>query len=91
LSGPLANWDFLLARSEAKKSSGVGAQLEQVTDVDESMPVDVLELGLGTLGCVEFNKRATRRFKIALSWLCSSELSTQSSLNAGLTIAANYS
>jgi len=35
--------------------------------VDESMAVDVLDLGLATLGCVEFNKRATRRFTIALS------------------------
>jgi len=25
------------------------------TDVDESMPVDVLDLVLGTLGCVEVN------------------------------------
>jgi len=57
-------------RSEEKKSSWVDAQLELETDLDETMPVDVLELGLEPLGSVELNKRPTRRFKIALSWLC---------------------
>jgi len=47
-----------------KKSSGVDAQLELETDVDESMPVDKLELGLGTLGCVEFNRMATRLLSV---------------------------
>jgi len=54
------------------------------------MLVDVLELGLETLGCVEFNKKATQRFKIAVSWLCSCGLSTLSCLNRGLTTAASY-